>query len=81
MRKRKKLPTVLEESEQKKLLSVPNKRYKTGHRNYVMIKLILNTGLRLSEIINLKWKHVNQNKCKFKVVEGGKGLCFTPQCV
>ena len=39
----------------------------------MIIKLILNTGLRLSEMTHLKWRHINLNSGQVKVVEG-KGL-------
>lgn len=38
-----------------------------------MIQLLLNTGLRLSEMINLKWRDVDLMTGQLKVVEG-KGL-------
>jgi len=67
---KRKIPEVLSEREQKKLLEVFNTRYLTPHRNKVMIKLILNSGLRLSEVINLEWKHIDLQTGKLKVVEG-----------
>lgn len=65
-----KIPDVLDPEEQEDLLNQFNLRYITPHRNRTMIKLILNTGLRLSEMTNLKWKHVNLNSGQIKVVEG-----------
>jgi len=50
----KKLPTVLTEDEQARLLDHPNARYPTGERNQTMLNLMLNTGLRLVEITALK---------------------------
>ena len=34
------------------------------------MRLILNTGLRISEVINLKWDHVNLTSGKINVIEG-----------
>lgn len=65
-----KLPEVLTEEEQKAILEQPNSRYPTGERNYVMIKLMLNTGLRLSETTSLKWKHIDLTSGKLMVREG-----------
>ena len=65
-----KIPEILEKDEQEQLLEVFNTRYPTALRNKVMIKLMLNTGLRLSEAINLKWKDINLQTGKLKVVEG-----------
>ena len=69
----KKIPDVLDKCEQEKLLSQFNLRYITPHRNRTMIKLLLNTGLRLAEMTNLKWKDINLSLGHVKVVEG-KGL-------
>lgn len=55
----KKIPVVLTEKEQEDLLKQPNKRYPTGERNHLIMQLMLNTGLRLSELTNLKWKDLN----------------------
>lgn len=70
MVRRKKLPVVIDEQEQESLLSVFNTRYPTGERNRVMVNLMLDTGLRLSEAINLKWNDVNLLSGKIKIVEG-----------
>lgn len=50
-----KLPKVLNKEEQERLLKVFNTRYITQERNKVMIKLLLRTGMRLSEVRNLRW--------------------------
>ncbi len=55
----KKLPVVLNQDEREALLHAPNKRYITGHRNKVMMQIMFNTGLRLSEAINLKWDDID----------------------
>ena len=70
MSRRKKLPEVLTEEEQEKLLDQPNLRYPTSQRNFTMIKLMLDTGLRLSEATNLKWKHIDLMTGKLMVREG-----------
>ena len=43
-----KLPDVLTEDEQQRLLAQPNPRYPTGERNKILMKLILDTGLRVN---------------------------------
>lgn len=65
-----KIPDVLTVEEQKRLLGQFNLRYITPNRNKVMIQLILNCGLRLSEMTNLKWREVNLLTGQIKVVEG-----------
>jgi len=51
---KRRLPEVLTDDEVKRLLSVPNKRYRTGLRNYLLMKVAVQTGMRVSELINLK---------------------------
>jgi len=47
----KKLQDILTDKEKDKLLSIPNKRYPTGLRNYCIMKLQAETGMRISECI------------------------------
>ena len=65
-----KIPDILTEQEQERLLGQFNLRYITPARNKTMIILLLNSGLRLSEMINLKWKDINLMTGQLKVVEG-----------
>ena len=67
---RKKLPVVLEPGEAQKLLKQPNKRYPTGLRNKAIMSLMLHSGLRLSEITNLRPGSINLTKGKLRVVSG-----------
>lgn len=69
----KKIPDVLSLDEQERLLDQFNLRYITPQRNKTMIQLLLNTGLRLAEMTNLKWRDVDLMTGQIKVVEG-KGL-------
>ena len=68
----KKLPVVLTEDEQARLLEQPNPRYPTGERNGVMLNLMLNTGLRLAEVTALKWRDLDLTTGKL-LVRQGKG--------
>ncbi len=70
----KKLPVVLEPEETHKLLSIPNKRYPTGLRNKAVLTLMLNMGLRVSEVVNLKPGDINLIKNKLRVVNGKGGV-------
>lgn len=54
-----KLPDVLTEVEQLALLKQPNRRAPTGLRNLCMIRLMLNTGLRSAEVLNLKVRDID----------------------
>ena len=69
----KRIPEVLTGEEQNKIIAIFNIRYLSSHRNKTMIKLMLNTGLRLSETINLKWRDINLQTGKLKVVNGKGG--------
>jgi len=65
-----KIPEVLTEKEQEALLAQPNPRYLTGHRNRMLLRLMLDTGLRLSEAINLRWRDIDLNSGKVMVRQG-----------
>jgi len=65
-----KIPEVLTRTEREALLAQPNPRYLTGQRNRVMLRLMLDTGLRLSEAINLRWKDIDLNACQVMVRQG-----------
>jgi len=66
----KKLPIILEKEEVEKLLNQPSKTSLTGLRNLAIMKTMLNCGLRVSEITNLKILDINLDKGKLKVVQG-----------
>lgn len=68
----KRLPVTLTEEEQRALLAQPNPRYPTGERNHLLIKLMLDTGLRLAEATALEWCHVDLATARL-VVREGKG--------
>ncbi len=70
MTKKRALPKFLTEEERLALLKVPNKRYTTGHRNLVMLHLMLNAGLRASEVLKLQVKDVDLNAGKLMIREG-----------
>ena len=52
------LPDILTEDEEKALLATFNKRYATAERNRLMIALALNTGMRVGDLIGLKWSDI-----------------------
>ena len=72
--RRKKLPEVLNNLEASKLLSIPNPRYPTGLRNLAMLTVMLNIGLRVSEVSNLKPGYLNLTENKLRVVNGKGGV-------
>jgi len=66
------LPEVLNAQEQEALLSAPNKKAPTGLRNYCMLLVFLNTGLRVSEALTLKVDNIDWKTGKL-FVRAGKG--------
>ncbi|MDD5457479.1 MAG: tyrosine-type recombinase/integrase [Candidatus Margulisbacteria bacterium] len=67
------LPEILNASEQSALLSIPNKNAPTGLRNFCMLSLFLNLGLRVNELILLKVKDIDWLSGKLTVREGKGG--------
>jgi len=66
------IPDPLTPEEITRLLSIPNKRYPTGIRNYVMIRLMLSLGLRCAEVLGLRIQDVDLVSGRLKV-NLGKG--------
>ena len=52
------LPNILTDTEEIKLLSVFNRRYRTSYRNQCMVRTALETGLRVSELIALRFEDI-----------------------
>jgi integrase/recombinase XerD len=69
-----KIPDVLTPTEQEAIVAQPNPRYLTGERNRIMLRFMLDTGLRLSEAIHLQWRDIDLNTGKVMVrqVKGAK---------
>jgi len=72
--RRKKLPAVLNACEASKLLSIPNQRYPTGLRNLAIITVMLNLGLWVTEVSNLKPGNINLTEGKLRVINGKGGV-------
>ncbi len=65
------LPITLTEDEVEGLLQAPNTDEPLGHRDRAMLELLYATGLRVSELINLKQSQVNFNQGVLRII--GKG--------
>lgn len=65
------LPKSLTEAEVDALLHAPNTEEPLGHRDRAMLELLYATGLRVSELINLKQSEVNFNQGVIRII--GKG--------
>lgn len=68
--KAQRIPEVLNKDEISALLAQPNPRYPTGLRNLCMLKTMLDTGLRASELLNLTVHDIDWRSGKLKVVQG-----------
>ena len=66
------LPEVISTVEQNLLLEMPNRKAPTGMRNYALMTIYLNLGLRVSEALNLEVDDIDWNSGKL-VVRSGKG--------
>lgn len=68
-----KLIVSLTSEEIKALLSIPNTNTWVGRRDHLLISLAIDTGLRLSEIINLEWINIHLSKKAGHIQCTGKG--------
>lgn len=73
MARPKKLPTILNEAEIQALTAQANPRYVTGHRNRIMMQLMLSLGLRLAEVVNLRWDDIDFLS-EVLMIREGKGM-------
>jgi integrase/recombinase XerD len=65
------LPQSLTEGEVEALLAAPDVSDPLGHRDRTMLEVLYATGLRVSELINLKQSEINLNQGVVRIV--GKG--------
>lgn len=64
------LPKVLSEAEQERLLAELNTRYPTPHRNLCMLRLMLEAGRRVGEVVALRPEHLDMSTCKLTIRDG-----------
>lgn len=64
------IPEVLDTVEQKRLLQQPNQGCPTGLRNYCILRLMLNAGLRVAELLNLETGDIDFNSGKTHIRQG-----------
>lgn len=78
VKRQKRLPEVLAEEDFNKILETFNHEPEQ-RRSYMILKLLLATGARISEIINLEIKDVEDNEYKYiKVLGKGSKYRFIP---
>jgi integrase len=64
------IPRFLTREQADLLLSIPNRRYKTGLRNYYLIRFLLGTGLRCSEALDVRVTDLDLAHCRLTVRNG-----------
>ncbi len=69
-RKPQRLPEVLTHEEQEALLRQPNPKNLNGLRNLCLLRLMLNTGLRASEVLKVKTRDIDWSSGKLMVRQG-----------
>lgn len=67
----KKLPKFLYYEDLETILNIPDKQTPLGQRNSVILELFYSTGIRVSELVNIKLKDINQHNKTIKIL--GKG--------
>ena len=68
LRQKERLPEVLNDSEQERLQAAA-----VGRRNQALVAVMLDTGLRVSEICSLKMREVDFSAGRLKVINGKGG--------
>ena len=71
-KKEKYLPSSMSEDEVDRLLKSPDSSNKTEKRDKAMIEMLYATGMRISELVNLKLTDVDMQRCVAKVFGKGK---------
>ena len=74
----KKLPAVLSENEITKLIDSVDLSYNFGQRNKTIIEILYGTGIRVSELINLKLSNIFFNEKIIKIIGKGNKERFVP---
>lgn len=74
----KKLPKVLTEEEIKKLINSIDLNHGFGQRNKTIIEILYGTGIRVSELINLKLSNIFFKENVIKVIGKGNKERFVP---
>lgn len=67
----KRLPKYLSLDDSKKLLNTTSEEDRNKERDYAIITIFLNCGIRLSELVGINIKHIDFSECKLNVI--GKG--------
>lgn len=74
----KKLPSFLEESAMTKMLELPDEATVTGLRDKALLEILYSTGIRLSELIELKLENIDWYNNTLKVIGKGRKVRIAP---
>ena len=68
------LPDILTDAEEKMLLASFSTRWPTQRRARTMVRLALETGMRIGDILNLRFEDIDaaDGRCHIKNGKGGK---------
>ena len=66
----KRLPVVLSKIEVENMIGTFSRRSRTGRRNRAIIEILYRAGLRVSELVNLKWADVDMFQLTLTVRQG-----------
>ncbi len=67
---KRRIPEVLTTEEQRAFLRTFNRKVPTGLRNYAMVRLMLDAGLRCGEVLSLRTRDIDWNTGKIHVHQG-----------
>lgn len=70
---KRRLPQPLEPEELRAVLAVPNRKAPTGLRNRTMVALMAESGLRVSEVVNLRTRDLSKKRDRLRVIDGKGG--------
>lgn len=70
-KKEKKLPKFLYNEEVEKIFDIPNLNMPLGQRDKLILELLYDTGIRVSELVNIKLSDINTSNKTIKIL--GKG--------
>ncbi len=68
----KKLPNYLNYNDLEKLLNTPDLKTKEGQKAALILEMLYSTGIRVSELVNIKMKDINLEERKILVLGKGK---------
>ncbi len=72
------LPSVLSVEEVRKLLKAPDRTTDIGKRDFAILEVMYSCGLRVSELVNLELKQINEQERILRILGKGKKERIVP---